>query len=223
MARLVRTPEQLEAARRELRLTADGLARMVGVEDGRTVRRWEAGEREIPGSVTVLMETALGYIDKRAMILRQLDMLQSGQMRSGYRDGGVTVDDTDDNIARLLEAKASYESALATLTSALENLTRHRFGDNNSEVHWYHLRRLTPKHNPPEKDDWSLPGEVSCERALAYFEQHEGFGAGLQLCDDSDPAAEFVLEQREVLRSQAGASQRLRAGQLVKEYFVRRL
>jgi hypothetical protein len=32
---------------------------MVRVEDGRTVRRWEAGDREIPGPVIVIVEAAL--------------------------------------------------------------------------------------------------------------------------------------------------------------------
>jgi DNA-binding transcriptional regulator YiaG len=58
---MVRTPAELRAARDFLGLSAEGLARMLGVEDGRTVRRWEAGERELPGWVIVMMETALSY------------------------------------------------------------------------------------------------------------------------------------------------------------------
>lgn len=39
-------------------LSAEALARLVGVQGGRTVRRWEAGDRDIPGPVIVLV-TAL--------------------------------------------------------------------------------------------------------------------------------------------------------------------
>lgn len=49
------TPAGLKAARRALGLSAEGFARAVGVESGRTVRRWEAGERDIPGPVLHLL------------------------------------------------------------------------------------------------------------------------------------------------------------------------
>jgi len=89
-------------------------------------------------------------------------------------------------------------------------------------VHWYDLRRLTPIFAPPQKDEWSVPCELNCQAALAYFEKHEGFSEGLELCDDDDLAAEFILQKREVLRSQHGASQRLSRGELIEEFFVRR-
>lgn len=49
------TAVELKAARRTLGLSAEGFARAVGVESGRTVRRWEAGERDIPGPVVALL------------------------------------------------------------------------------------------------------------------------------------------------------------------------
>ncbi len=49
------TPQQLKDARQALSLSAEGFARLVRVESGRTVRRWEAGERDIPGPVEVLV------------------------------------------------------------------------------------------------------------------------------------------------------------------------
>ena len=52
------TPATLKAARHALGLSAEGFARLVRVESGRTVRRWESGERDIPGPVIVLV-TAL--------------------------------------------------------------------------------------------------------------------------------------------------------------------
>jgi hypothetical protein len=225
--KLVRTPAELKAARHALGFSADGLARMLRVDDGRTVRRWEAGEREIPGPVIVLMETAMGYLAKREMILQQLEMLRSGKMRTSSSQGNKMVDDTEDTIARLSEAKVSYEDALEILKSVdgeLEILTRQPpVGETAGKVHWYHLKRQTPKYEPSQKDDWSIPGELSCEAALAYFEKHEGFGGGLEICEDSDLSAEFILEKREVLRSQQGASQRLSAGRLVDSFSVRRV
>lgn len=48
------TPQELKQARKSLGLSAEGLARLVGVASGRTVRRWEAGGQDIPGPVVVL-------------------------------------------------------------------------------------------------------------------------------------------------------------------------
>ncbi|TXI08752.1 MAG: hypothetical protein E6Q76_06785 [Rhizobium sp.] len=53
------TPGDLKAARHALGLSAEALAKWVGVSDGRTVRRWEAGDRDIPGPVQVLVNAAL--------------------------------------------------------------------------------------------------------------------------------------------------------------------
>jgi DNA-binding transcriptional regulator YiaG len=53
------TPERLRAIRAALGLSAAGFARLVRVESGRTVRRWEAGERDVPGPVTVLAEALM--------------------------------------------------------------------------------------------------------------------------------------------------------------------
>lgn len=53
------TPEHLRAARAALGLSAEGFARLVRVESGRTVRRWEAGERDIPGPVVALTEAIM--------------------------------------------------------------------------------------------------------------------------------------------------------------------
>lgn len=48
------TPAELKSARHALGLSAEGFARLVGVESGRAVRRWESGERSIPGPIAVL-------------------------------------------------------------------------------------------------------------------------------------------------------------------------
>ena len=54
---------QFKRAREALGVTQTALAHKVGVKPGkhmdRTVRRWENGEREIPGSVAILVEMLL--------------------------------------------------------------------------------------------------------------------------------------------------------------------
>jgi transcriptional regulator with XRE-family HTH domain len=213
---LVRQPEQLQAARRALGLSAEGLARMVRVESGRTVRRWEAGEREIPGPVTVLMEIAMDFLRQKNDILRQLELLQSGQMHSQMSWGSKMVDDTANNISRLLEAKKSLEDALITLT-------RQEPSDAvSNKVHWYTLKRMTPMPDPSQEDDWTMPGELSPEAALAYFAKNKEFNCHLEVCEDDDLGAEFILEKRIRVLSPSAASQSVRSGELVESFYVRR-
>jgi DNA-binding transcriptional regulator YiaG len=49
------TPTEFRHIRHALGLSAEGLARLLQVSSGRTVRRWEAGNRNIPGPVRALM------------------------------------------------------------------------------------------------------------------------------------------------------------------------
>lgn len=49
------TPTALKAARHALGLSAEGFARLVRVQSGRTVRRWERGDAPIPGAVEVIL------------------------------------------------------------------------------------------------------------------------------------------------------------------------
>ena len=49
------TPAELKAARHALGLSAEGFSRVLCVQSGRTVQRWEAGDRDIPGPVIVLV------------------------------------------------------------------------------------------------------------------------------------------------------------------------
>ena len=59
------TPEELKSARHALGLSAEGFASFVGVQGGRTVRKWEAGDRDIPGPVQVLVRAAVESEDVR--------------------------------------------------------------------------------------------------------------------------------------------------------------
>lgn len=50
------TPGTFKAIRKRAGLTQSGLAAMLRIADIRTIRRWETGEREISGPVSLLME-----------------------------------------------------------------------------------------------------------------------------------------------------------------------
>lgn len=52
-------PDELQKAHRKLGLSANGAAKFFRVADGRTVRRWWSGERDIPGPVIVLTDALL--------------------------------------------------------------------------------------------------------------------------------------------------------------------
>lgn len=52
------TPADLKTARQSLGLSQAEFARAVSVASDRTVRKWEDGERDIPGPVAVLMALA---------------------------------------------------------------------------------------------------------------------------------------------------------------------
>jgi len=49
------TPNEFKAIRRALGLSVKRTASLLGVASERTVRRWEQGDREIPGPAIVLM------------------------------------------------------------------------------------------------------------------------------------------------------------------------
>lgn len=52
------TPAELNDAIRTLGLSAEGFARAIGVS-GRAVRRWQAGDRDIPPMLVTLIELLL--------------------------------------------------------------------------------------------------------------------------------------------------------------------
>jgi hypothetical protein len=214
---LVRTPEQLKEARQKLGLSAENLARVLRVEDGRTVRRWEAGERAIPGPVTVIMETIMGNLGQQGMIARQLELLRAGKFKIGSQTTAGRIDESPEEVTRL-------EMQRAELVGALTLLLRQPDTDAgpSDQVHWYQLSRRTPKHQPLESDDWTLPGELSPEAALFYFSKHERVAPALELCNDDEPS-EFILYQRELHRVSYGASVRLTPGRMIKSLSVRQV
>jgi DNA-binding transcriptional regulator YiaG len=68
------TGEELRRSRLALGLTLDEFARLVRVSSGRTVRKWEDGEREVPGPVAVLTELFLMSSDAWRCRCRMSDM-----------------------------------------------------------------------------------------------------------------------------------------------------
>jgi DNA-binding transcriptional regulator YiaG len=49
-------PREFRAIRNQLGLSAAKLAKELGVASGRTIRRWEAGDRKIPQTVVNLLQ-----------------------------------------------------------------------------------------------------------------------------------------------------------------------
>jgi DNA-binding transcriptional regulator YiaG len=62
------TPADLRAARHALGLSAEGFARVLGVSAARTVQRWEAGDRDIPGTVAVLIKILMESAQARKIV-----------------------------------------------------------------------------------------------------------------------------------------------------------
>ncbi len=50
------TPVELKSIRTRYGLTQADLAHILRIEDGRTIRRWESGDRPISGPATILLE-----------------------------------------------------------------------------------------------------------------------------------------------------------------------
>lgn len=50
------TPTTFKAIRKRSGLSARALAELFRIADGRTIRRYEAGDREVSGPVSLLME-----------------------------------------------------------------------------------------------------------------------------------------------------------------------
>jgi DNA-binding transcriptional regulator YiaG len=77
------TGQDLRRSRLALGLTLDEFARLVRVSSGRTVRKWEDGEREIPGPVTVLVDLFLSSPESWRCRCRMGDMADA--FRCGCR------------------------------------------------------------------------------------------------------------------------------------------
>ena len=54
-------PAEFKAARHALGLSAQGMADALGIADGRTIRHWESGAREVTAPVALLMRYFLKH------------------------------------------------------------------------------------------------------------------------------------------------------------------
>lgn len=82
------TPQELKDARHALGLSAEGFARLVRVQSGRTVRRWERGDAPIPGAVELIAALAAplqhaGDLERRTY---------SWEISLGFDNGGSLND-----------------------------------------------------------------------------------------------------------------------------------
>ena len=50
------TPAELKSIRHSLGLSTSGCARMLRLKSPRTIRKWEAGDTEIPGPAEIVLE-----------------------------------------------------------------------------------------------------------------------------------------------------------------------
>lgn len=50
------TPERMKKIRRDLGMSQVEFAKLLRIADGRSIRRWEHGERQLGGPVTMLLE-----------------------------------------------------------------------------------------------------------------------------------------------------------------------
>lgn len=66
------TPSELKACRKALGLSAEGLARFLRLKAGRTVRRWEGGIQDIPGSTEMLLDVIVQFPEVREHFAAQL-------------------------------------------------------------------------------------------------------------------------------------------------------
>ena len=64
------TKEEFKKARNDLGLSQEKLAVILRIGSDRTIRKWESGERKIPGPVIFLMEMLLSKIPRRPINTR---------------------------------------------------------------------------------------------------------------------------------------------------------
>jgi len=57
------TPQEFKEARQTLGLSAKGMAKALMVSSGRTIRRWESGQRDIPGPAIVAIRYMLKEVE----------------------------------------------------------------------------------------------------------------------------------------------------------------
>lgn len=77
-AELAMEPCEVADIRKQLGLSVDDFAILVGVASDRTVRRWENGDKEVPGSVVVLLDLLMNCAPAR-------ELLEVGEYRPDHQ------------------------------------------------------------------------------------------------------------------------------------------
>lgn len=77
------TPAKFKRGRKVLGLSQKGLAEVLKIKSDRTIRKWEAGERAIPGPAVVLMTYWLQSGVKFAKVADTW-LLQGGDIRDDW-------------------------------------------------------------------------------------------------------------------------------------------
>jgi DNA-binding transcriptional regulator YiaG len=67
------TPEEFKEARNRFGLSQNDIARIFDLGSDRIVRRWEEGEKELPGSVKLLMEIVVNFPSVRRWLGIDID------------------------------------------------------------------------------------------------------------------------------------------------------
>ena len=115
--RVVRTPQQLRAARVALGLSTAGFAKMIEIEDAATVPSWENGAAQIPRAVTELLEFCMELLMRREEIDERIESLLSGErLCGGLVCSNAANDISDAEVANAVVAKTMNDVALAKLT-----------------------------------------------------------------------------------------------------------
>ncbi|KKL58854.1 hypothetical protein LCGC14_2221200 [marine sediment metagenome] len=65
------TPTEFRTIRYAFGYSAEGLARALRVQSGRTIRKWEAGDRDIPGPAQVVMR----LLERRIITVEDIEGL----------------------------------------------------------------------------------------------------------------------------------------------------
>lgn len=78
------TPAQFRRARKMLGLSQPELAELLDIASDRTLRRWEAGQLDIPGPVLLVMELIMEVPEVREYL--DLDLVNGGKEENDTGD-----------------------------------------------------------------------------------------------------------------------------------------
>jgi len=129
------TGDELQTVLARLGITQVGLGRLVGV-DGRTVRRWIAGDAEVPGPVAAWLDLYEHFVhvppptgtadvdaEARAVLRPRLHRLAEAWIRAGRHEAELMAAILSITVDAMIDA-AGAEAARETLREALAEIDR---------------------------------------------------------------------------------------------------